>query len=513
MAKPTNYQIFQFARNTKGLNTRDTLAGMSPQSSSGLLNVNFNNTGGVEKRSGYTKINNNALPESNCVGLINFKLGDGSLDAVGVFDDKIRKMDSYDGTWDDITGSVSLTSSPTNYASFTIGQDTLIVTNDSDVPWKYTQTGTAANLSISQFTKAKLVAYFKNRPVFMGTTEGGSYKPNRIRWANKDTLETYSTADFTDEAETADGSKIIGYGFLFDDLYIFKDSFSNGIKKMYYTGNSIAPFGLTNIGEIGAISGRSIVYVDIQGVASGLMYWGVDNKIRIFDGNRSVSLSDHIQPTLDSLSKGRLKHIKAVNYPLLNQVWFSVSSGPSSTHDTIVIYDYLNNAFLIHDNIRANEMAILNNTDGKQFLVTGNYGGLTYQQNTGKHDDNEDFNSYYKTAWLDMGQPHLAKKWRWLDSYAADLGNYNLNVSWAYDFSSSKFSSDTLDLGSDAETFPLTFPITLGGVSVKVFRTEMKGIGHERYIQITYENNNQNEPWILYRFDMLVQMMGLKDIV
>lgn len=512
--KPSGYSVFKFDKNTLGLNTRDSLAGMNPQSSSDLLNVDFDTRGAIRKRRGYVKLNSSRVTEDNCLGLINYKTKAGDLFAVSIFDDKVYKMDDLDGTWDDITNVVSLTDDQDNFMKLIIGQDTVIGTNGTDAPIKWTGAGNAAALSIANFTHAKDVLYYKNRLIFAHTTEGGTKFPNRIRWSNVGTIETYTATDYTDESETEDGAEIVGMAKLYDEIYVFKNSSSSGIKRLYYTGQAVAPFGVINIGDVGAVSRDAIVNIDIPGIGSGLIYWGIDNKIRFFDGNQSVDIADHIQPTLDGINRSRAKHIQAVNYPELNQVWFSVSYGSSTTQDKVIIYDYHNKAFLVHDNIDANALGILEDSSENKLLCTGGYAGLVYKQNTGNNDDSNDFNSYYWTAWLDLGDPTLAKKFRWLDLYIAELGDYNLTLGYNFDFNTGVKKSAAIRLSAAGAVFGTAVFGTdaFSGQTVLIKRIPTYGTNRERYIRYKFENNNADQPFTIYRFDVLAKMLNLRNI-
>lgn len=508
--KHTDYTLFSFAKNTGGLNTRDTLANQDINTASAIQNVEYNSRGGMRERRGCVRLTSAPLSDLICVGLADIKTTNNLRDNVGVFGDQIYKMDQMDGNWDKITGTVSLTSGANNYISFATGLDTLIGANGVDAPWKYTQSGDAAALSISQFTVSKFVRYWKNRLIHFVTTESGNLLSTRIRWSNPSTIETYQSANNLD-INNKDGSEISGVGNLFDSLYIFKDSYTNGISELVFLGGDAITFTYSTYNEVGAISNGSIVKIDIPNVGPGLMYWGVDNKIRLFDGTKSYALSDRIQPTLDTLNISRNKHIQAVNFYSLNQVWFFVSDGSSTTHNKIIVYDYLNNAFLIHKSIDYNIGQVLIDSNEAPKLITGGYTGLAYTQNTGNNDDNGAIVSFYKSAWLDFGKSILSKTVRWVMLFLADLGDYNLSVKWGFNFSDAPFSSKDVNLASSDLTFPFTFPITLGGESVKIKQIEMVGNNNTKYFRIEFGNSNLNEPWTVYRYDLMVKYGGIKE--
>jgi hypothetical protein len=509
--KPTDYQPIDFLRNNKGLNTRDTRAGMDLSYASDLLNVDLDVTGAFKKRNGYVVLGGDS--GSNVVGLVNFQKGVGTLFALKVTDAVIEKMDGFDGTWDTITGAVTLTAGQNNFISWTIGVDTIIGTNGINPPFKYTGTGNAAALSITQFTLARYVNYYKNRAIFLGTTETNLY-PNRVRWANVGTIETYTANDYTDECDTADGSQIVGSVLFLDDLYIFKNSRSNGIRKLQYTGSTAIgqAFGVINIGEVGAISGFSIVPVDINGLGSGIVYWGVDNKIRFFNGTESISLSDHIQPTLNALNIGRNKYIQGKKYSKKNQIWFTVSDGTSSTNNTIIIYDYYNNAFLKHDDITANVLAILTDGNDIEYMCSGGYTGYTFRHDSGYNDNTSAYNSYFWSAWIPFGSISLAKRPRWIDLIIAETGSYNLQVGYNYDFNDGEYNHESISLDMGSAKFGTAifgvdqFPL---GTILKT-KLPIYSSGEEKFMRLKFYNNNTDEPFTVYGYSLLYKTLGLR---
>jgi len=515
---PSGYNIYKFFKNTKGLNTRDTATGAPENSSSDLLNVDLTTTGAIRKRRGYTLVTDSG--NGDPVGIINFKRSsDNTLKAVMVNGSSIFKMDDYDGTCDDITGAVSLSVNKDYLQSMCISRDTVIGTNYYDVPWKYTGTGNASVLSITEFQKAKFVFQFKNRLCWLNTIEGGLNYVNRLRWSNTNTIESYSSLDFSDSCETADGSEITGYVKFSDDVYIFKNSRSNGIKKLYYTGDATSPFSILNISGMGTISPKSIVQVEINGGGSGLLYYGMDNKIYFFDGSVSVPISDHIQSFLDTMTL-RPKSIVAENFRELNQIWFGYSNSSDPYNLNVLVYDYYNNAFFPFDGIDCDMLGVLEDTNSVQHLISISHAGKIYQLNTGNSDTNPNgdtfaINSYYWTAWLDLGDASLVKKLRWLDLYVGEVGNYSLTVSWSFNLQDGEqFTSNVLLSAGSGGTFPFVLDSDLlGGSAIKIYRLPMVGIGRERLIRIKYANNGIDEPFTLYRFDIHAKYMGQKSIV
>jgi len=508
--KHNEFQRFDFGHIFTGLNTRDKYSNQDVNSSSDLCNVEHNPSGGIRERRGYRRLNVTPTNESTFLGLHDFKPSGGSQQLVCVIDDAIYKMDTLDGTMDNITGTVALTSASTNYVNFAVGLDTLIGTNGVDAPWKYTQTGSAADLIISEFTISKFVKFFHQRLIHFVTTEGGDLKNTRVRWSDSNTIETYTAANYLD-LNTSDGAGIIGVESLYGDIYVFKNSFTNGILRFYYTGNDIVTFSYDPLNEVGAASNGSIVKISTPELGAGIVYWGLDNKIRFFNGNVSIPISDKIQPTLDGLNSNRMQYIQAVNNGVKDQIEFYVSNGSSSTHNMVIVYDYKYRTFLVHNNIDANIGCIAIDSTNEAVLVNGGTNGLLYKRNIGSNDDGSALKSYCWGAWQDFGDSTIAKSVRWAKLFLSDLGNYDITVQWGFNFSDSAFSSKDINLASGDETFPFTFPFILGGITVKRKQIEMQHTGVADYFRIGFKNDNADEPWTVHKYSLFVKGLGIKE--
>jgi len=506
---PQGYSLVPFFQNTGGLVTRTSPAALSPNSASDLLNVDFDKTFGIKKRSGYAKKNSSALAQSNCVGLTEFVKADGTRYLVGVWDDKIYKMDSYDGTWDDITGAVTLTSSATNYVSFAVLNDTLIGTNGVNAPWKWTGTGNAAALSISNFTLAKYVFAYKSRLVFLATTET-SLQPGRLRWSNAGTIETYSAADFLDVS--TGGPVITGGALFYDDLYVSKNGHNASLIKVYYTGNEDVPFAAITAGEVGAISNQSIAVTYLEQGGSGIAYVGVDNKFRFYDGNSDRSICESITPTLETLNQAKFNVIHACYFPKRTQLWFWVVYSTNTTKSYALVYDTRLGAWLFNSGMAMNAACVIKDSDNEEQMVAGGYNGYLYTMDSGSTNDGTSFTSFYRTGWLDMGNPGVNKRFGLAQFYFADLGQNNTaTIEYDYDFGMSSIPATTYTLLDSSDVFPLTFPFELAAEAVSLLTIRLYQCKPHRYIRFKISASASTN-WLLYGYAVSSKNLGIKDI-
>ena len=150
-------QLYEYDKLTGGLNDSFDEVTIDPSEASDLLNVFFPRAvnGAIASRPGYSRLNATALSGTpSFTGNFFFKLVSGTRHLVAITtDDKIWKMDydgnGPDGTWDDITGSLSFNVGQDNHGSFTVAQDSVIIEDElgNTAPYRWTGTGDATALT------------------------------------------------------------------------------------------------------------------------------------------------------------------------------------------------------------------------------------------------------------------------------------------------------------------------------------------------------------------------------
>lgn len=135
-----------------GLNSAGGNLSLQDNESSDLQNVDFNFLGSVLKRNGYTALNTSALSgspvsdglwwyESNQSGLLTFYL-------IAITNSKVYYMTGFDGTWIDITGSITLTAG--NITSFVNFFNVMYGTNGVDKSFQVSGNSNATNIPALQ---------------------------------------------------------------------------------------------------------------------------------------------------------------------------------------------------------------------------------------------------------------------------------------------------------------------------------------------------------------------------
>ena len=170
-----------------GLNSTAGPLGLKDSEASDLQNIDFSIFGSILKRSGYLNLNTVVTTGTSYAsdGLYWFELTSNSAYvsyAIKVAGGRIHKMDSLDGTWDNITGDALTAGSQADFASFI---NNVIITNGTDVPRKWDGiTGTTSNLGVpAGLTAAKYVEIYNNYTFLGNTTVSGTAHNSRIKAA------------------------------------------------------------------------------------------------------------------------------------------------------------------------------------------------------------------------------------------------------------------------------------------------------------------------------------------
>lgn len=128
-----------------GLNTTSGPLSLSNSESSDLQNIDFNTFGSILKRNGYTALNTTAItssPTSDGLWWYEYYSSGYQSKLIDITNAKFYKMDDLDGTWDDITGSTTITAG--NFCSFENWNNTVYVTNGTNPPFKWSGSGNCA---------------------------------------------------------------------------------------------------------------------------------------------------------------------------------------------------------------------------------------------------------------------------------------------------------------------------------------------------------------------------------
>lgn len=501
-------QSVPFTKLSGGLNSTAGPLSLDNSESSSLQNVEFSRFGSVLKRKGYTALNTSALGADIQVTSLHFlELSSGTNYLITTAGAAIYKMDSLDGTWDDITGAVTITAA--NLFKWDTFLDTAIGTNGTNVPIKWTGTGNAAVLGgLAGGGSAPTINYAKFIKVFNGYTFLGNVKSSntvqasRLHWSAINTIETWVTTDFADIARN-DGQDINGLEVLGDKLVIFKD---RSIHVGVFTGDADIPFLFykTN-SNVGAVSGFSI-----QEINNGLVFLSFDG-FYFFDGNTSTKLSDRINTTIQGLNLNKFQFATSVNYKTKKQYMVSFMASGSTENDTMIVWDYHNNAFSVWKGIAFSSGAIVFAQTADERWYFGDYDGFVYRGDSGLNDSPLNVatavNAYWYSRWIDFGEVSSKKGIPHIYVYY-QLTNGVMTCVFSYDFESGDQTTLTFNMQTDGDVYDDPDSIygtaTYGGGGGQVQRLDCDGRG--RVVRFGFKNATLSRTFTLDGLGVLVSL-------
>lgn len=433
-----------------GLNSTSGPLSLQNNESSDLKNIDFNKYGSILKRNGYTALNTSAITNSpNSDGLYWYEFvssGSYASNLINVADGKLWKMDSLDGTWDNITGSLTITAD--KFCDFETFLNEVYVTNNEDVPFKWTGSGNGAVMSVpSGLTKAKCIAQFNNYLFLANVVVSSVTYKSRIYWSNIKDTSTWLSTSFI-EVSKDDGQQINKIIVMGDRLVVFKE---RAIYNIFFTGDNDIPFILQKSNSpVGCVAQFSV-----QEVENGLVFLSPDG-FYYYDGNNAYKISMDIQTNISGYNSTRFNQCVSMRQKNKNRYFCSMPSASQTNNDVVVVWDWFLNAFSIYDGINAASMASVWNSATDERIYFGDYLGFVYRMDTGSDDYplnvQTAIEAYYYTNWKhyddivdQKGVPNVVVY------YQAD--NSVLTFVYSYDFENSDTYSQTFSLATGSAVY------------------------------------------------------------
>lgn len=480
-----------------GLNDGFAATFIADNEAQSLENVVFTNNGNFKTRDGFAKLNSSTIGATvDAVGLKYYQPTSGTKFLVGVFSDNtIRKMDYQsgggpDGTWDNITGSLTFVNGVNVFASFAIGEDTLIIEDgiSTTAPYKWAGSGNAAALGGSP-PNCTMVAYHK-RHAFCA---GNNSNPSTLYFSDLGDIEDW-TGGLSGNVpiETNDGSIIRALVPGFDSLYVFKDDsiwrLSGDDKDNFQLQRMISDTGtLSKNGA--ALFGSDIFFISDQG------------DFYLYDGSvRLQKLSNKIQGTLDNSNFDRFQYSQVTVFD--EDLYASISSIGSSVHDTLMVLDTFGLAWTKFTGFDANALTVADDGNGKDVLIFGDYAGFVYQYPEGTDDAGDAIATNYTTKWYLFPDLSINKTFEKLYIFANQAGDYSITVDVSEDFNLTG-ASLTMDINGTSSLWDsATYDVdSYGDQNLIVGELEPNLEG--KFFRIKFYNSGVDEPieikgWEIY---------------
>jgi hypothetical protein len=267
---------------------------------------------------------------------------------------------------------------------------------------------------------AKYLATWQSCMWLGWTFESGVEHPNRIRFSHPGSAGDWRSFDYIDIDPGADGDYITGLIALQDRLLVFKR------KSIYVLAGSgpdaFQVFPLSR--EHGAVSQDAIVNTDL-----GVYFFSWSDGVMLYDGNKVQWQFEKMLPLID----GGLIPEAAQNLPTLGwsnrRLWVGIpyrpnvdAPVPTANTRTLVLDPSLTKegSWVMYD-IPSGPMFDMKLTELRDNLlssITGNT-RILILESPGVTSPTDNYGggpipiaSWYRTRWVDLGQPAVVKRWR-----------------------------------------------------------------------------------------------------
>jgi len=401
------------------------------------LNVYADRFGNLVRRDGITAVNSTDLGGGTGYGLFDYEVNASQRKIVFVIDDKIYKMDNWDGVYDEIgSGFIKERWCFCNF------NNTLLMVSPSNVA-QYWDGASDYTTDLPQipYGTSRIIAW-KQRIWAIGADDHDlrySAPNDYTDWPSENTWGIFSYAGDANQA----------LALLRDFLFVFK---KHSIYKVAYLGGS----PLLDVQDTGALTGtissdtvRTVVW---QG-RKGLMFLGTDGKVYFFDGyNAPLAVSDPISDDngeapfdMTQLNLGAIENAHAVVWPDYNWYILFIPKKPSSTNNYALVFDYSKApmAIWVWDNMNASCSAICKFKNKNRALFI-DYDGDLQRMQYGNDDNGTPITAYWYSPHMIRGSVATLKGSRFVRITLKNVGDFTLKfryrTGWDTDWQEEEFT-------------------------------------------------------------------------
>lgn len=409
-----------------------------------------------------------------------------------------------------------ITTSPTLGATYTNNGATFTVTGTSltgaagAIAGTIVTTGTGAPATFGTLTKgagtgdatitfslevlnadiesAKFVFQWNNYIFFANVVIGSTAYPTRIYFSSLQDDTSWSAVNWF-EVSMLDGQPITGIYALGDRLVVFKE---RSIYNVFYTGDATLLFEvqISNAPTVGCVAPYSI-----QEIENGIIFLSYDG-FYYYDGNNAYKTSLQIQTTINSLNTTRLSQARSLKQRQKNRYMCALPSSSSNTNDTVIVWDWVLNAFTTYQGMAPSAMKTVYVGGFAEQIYFADYSGYTYQMDTGLDDyplkTQTAINAFYYTNWKTYGDAMLKKATPNVVIYYQS-NNAVLTFGYAYDFNSTSQYMYTFSTSNGTAVYGSAVwdSSVYAGTGGLYQRQDLNGRG--RVIQFYFANSNMSE--------------------
>lgn len=448
----------------------------------------------IRSKNGNSAFNSSAMNSGAAVqSLSYFKLNSGTEYLVSVCGNKIFESTSLDGTMNDITGAVTITSGQDDIWTFLTFNNVHIgfggPSTNPDAPIQYSGAGNAAALSGTP--PSAYGAIQANNRVFAFRTAAS---PSIIQWSILGNPQDWTgTGSGTQTVSTADNDAITAMVPLNNNvIIIFKQ---NSIHKMNISTLVSGAFPIFSLFDnVGCIGKHAAV------VSDGLIYFITPQAtMRITDGvtiidENSLPQLNYTSDIWSGINTSRLEYIQGskVSGTDYNHIlWLITSTSSGTTNDVAIRWD-LDNKCWLRDLTGYKANVIAQNQMG--VIYTGSYAGKIYKQDvtgvtTEASESSNNVDAYWSSGWSKFGSFDNFKTVD--DAYLSFVTQASGNIlfSWGYDFNLNSRQQSVNQLAGNYLYDQSNYDVaTYGGQTDKI--TRISPMGNGRVFQYKVRNND-----------------------
>jgi hypothetical protein len=426
---------------------------------SAISNFTLDDRGQLTGRAGFRILNTTGTMGSSAVtggGYHNATVGT-SFFAVIVGTNVYRTSNSFNTTYTNVTGTVTITAGATNLAQHTALNDAMVFCNELDTPFKVTSSGNAMQL-LNVSTGAKTCTTYGSYLVIANTSESGILYPSRIRWSDINNPDAWPALNFID-IEPSDGDRIVSVITFKDSVYVFK---KRSIYRLMITGLDGAdafiarPFS-RNLGCWAKNSVRVIPNLGIAFLAQNTLYVLGDNELSSYNYSQFEPVGDPIQRTFDSVGRAQWANAVGAVYPKRYQYVLYVST-TGTTNAMGLVYDYIQKAWTTYTGMSINMADQAEDNTGQNLLISGDYSGNVYKlDETISYDTAGNVQAAiptsYTTGWLTQDTPEFTKNYKYLYVFTQVNSTATITATAAFDYGLATEYTQTVGLGSKTAVY------------------------------------------------------------
>lgn len=314
-----------------------------------------------------------------CMGIFNYTNSGGAQDLLAFDTKRVLKYNESTDKFDDISGKDLFTGLDYEYFWMTNWLNKGFITNGRDQIRLFDGLELSLlNIDLSEppdgandLNSAYLIFPFKDRLIFLRTSEFGSLYPQRARWTK---VGKYDESDPLAYVDAPTHEWIIGAAFLRNELVVF---FERSVWLLRYTGDSRLPFRWQRV----ATNEGLMAKMGLMDFANELVGIG-PTQLFGTDGVETYDLDEKVPNLIMSMNQGGLEFCYATALDEMSQMWLSYPSSGQDRPDRVLALNYAEKSFATHK---------------LPHLVTG-----YYQEN-------------YDLTWEEIDQPWDEIEWSWDD--------------------------------------------------------------------------------------------------